>query len=399
MGNDEQPMIMLSNQIQTLAAKYFETYKQIRHHLHAHPELSYKEYNTAAFVKGELDKLGIPYQAMAETGVIAVLEGRPSDRVVALRADMDALPIQEENEVPYASTIPGVMHACGHDVHTTCLLGAARILHELKDQWDGKIKLIFQPGEERNPGGASILISEGVLENPRPQHIIGLHVHPLLETGKVSFAPGKVMASADEIFITVRGKGGHAAKPYLTADTILTASQLIVALQQLISRNNNPFSPSVLSICSIQGGFTTNVIPSEVKLMGTFRAMDESWRKEAHLRIHEIAAGIAQAMGASIDVHIDLGYPSVVNDATLTPQVKALASDYMGATQVEDMELSMGAEDFGYYTLEIPGCFFRLGTGNKAKGITSNVHTPTFDVDERSIQTGMGMMAFLGATS
>lgn len=399
MGNDEQPMIMLINQIQTLAAKYFETYKQIRHYLHAHPELSYKEYNTAAFVKGELDKLGIPYQAMAETGVIAVLEGRPSDRVVALRADMDALPIQEENAVPYASTIPGVMHACGHDVHTTCLLGAARILHELKDQWDGKIKLIFQPGEERNPGGASILIREGVLENPRPQHIIGLHVHPLLETGKVSFAPGKVMASADEIFITVRGKGGHAAKPYLTADTILTASQLIVALQQLISRNNNPFSPSVLSICSIQGGFTTNVIPSEVKLMGTFRAMDESWRKEAHLRIHEIAAGIAQAMGASIDVHIDLGYPSVVNDATLTPQVKALASDYMGATQVEDMELSMGAEDFGYYTQEIPGCFFRLGTGNKAKGITSNVHTPTFDVDERSIQTGMGMMAFLGATS
>jgi hippurate hydrolase len=392
-------MIMLSNQIQTLAAKYFETYKQIRHHLHAHPELSYKEYNTAAFVKGELDKLSIPYQDMAETGVIAVLEGRPSDRVVALRADMDALPIQEENEVPYASTIPGIMHACGHDVHTTCLLGAARILHELKDQWDGKIKLIFQPGEERNPGGASILIREGVLENPRPQHIIGLHVHPLLETGKVSFAPGKVMASADEIFITVRGKGGHAAKPYLTADTILTASQLIVALQQLISRNNNPFSPSVLSICSIQGGFTTNVIPSEVKLMGTFRAMDESWRKEAHLRIHEIAAGIAQAMGASIDVHIDLGYPSVVNDATLTPQVKALASDYMGATQVEDMELSMGAEDFGYYTQEIPGCFFRLGTGNKAKGITSNVHTPTFDVDERSIQSGMGMMAFLGATS
>jgi amidohydrolase len=399
MGNDEQPMIMLSNQIHALAAKYFETYRQIRHHLHAHPELSYKEFNTAAFVKGELDKLGIPYQAMAETGVIAVLEGRPSERVIALRADMDALPIQEENEVAYASTIPGVMHACGHDVHTTCLLGAARILHELKDQWDGKIKLIFQPGEERNPGGASILIREGVLENPRPKHIIGLHVHPLLETGKVSFAPGKVMASADELFITVRGKGGHAAKPYLTADTILTASQLIVALQQLISRNNNPFSPSVLSICSFQGGFTTNVIPSEVKLMGTFRAMDEGWRKEAHLRIHEIAQGIAQAMGASIEVHIDLGYPSVVNDAILTPRVKALAADYMGATQVEEMELSMGAEDFGYYTQEIPGCFFRLGTGNKEKGITSNVHTPTFDVDERSIQTGMGMMAFLGATS
>jgi hippurate hydrolase len=392
-------MSTLIDEIKNLASSYFETYRSIRHHLHANPELSYKEFNTSAFVCSELDKLGIPYHRLAETGVIAMLEGRPSERVIALRADMDALPIREENEVPYASTVAGVMHACGHDVHTTCLLGAARILHELRDKWDGRIKLIFQPGEERNPGGASILIREGVLENPRPTHIIGLHVHPLLETGKVSFAPGKVMASADELFFTIRGKGGHAAKPYLTADTVLAASKLVVALQQVVSRNNNPFSPSVLSICAIQGGFTTNVIPAEVKLMGTFRAMDENWRKEAHKRIHEIAQGVAISSGASIDAHIDLGYPSVVNDATLTPRVKEHAEAFMGQKSVEEMELSMGAEDFGYYTQIIPGCFFRLGTGNKELGITSNVHTPTFDVDERSIETGIGMMAYLGAIS
>ena len=392
-------MSTLIDEIKDLASRYFETYRSIRHHLHANPELSYKEFNTSAFVCSELDKLGIPYQRMAETGIIAIIEGRPSERVIALRADMDALPIHEENEVPYASTVAGVMHACGHDVHTTCLLGAARILHELRDKWDGRIKLIFQPGEERNPGGASILIREGVLENPRPTHIIGLHVHPLLETGKVSFAPGKVMASADELFFTIRGKGGHAAKPYLTADTILAASELVMALQQVVSRNNNPFSPSVLSICAIQGGFTTNVIPAEVKLMGTFRAMDENWRKEAHKRIHEIAQGVAISSGASIDVHVDLGYPSVVNDAALTPRVKEHAEAFMGKTSVEEMELSMGAEDFGYYTQIIPGCFFRLGTGNKQLGITSNVHTPTFDVDERSIETGIGIMAYLGAIS
>jgi len=392
-------MSTLIDEIKNLASSYFETYRSIRHHLHANPELSFKEFNTSAFVCSELDKLGIPYHRLAETGVIAMLEGRPSERVIALRADMDALPIHEENDVPYASSVAGVMHACGHDVHTTCLLGAARILHELRDKWDGRIKLIFQPGEERNPGGASILIKEGVLENPRPTHIIGLHVHPLLETGKVSFAPGKVMASADELFFTIRGKGGHAAKPYLTADTVLAASALVVELQQVVSRNNNPFSPSVLSICAIQGGFTTNVIPAEVKLMGTFRAMDENWRKEAHKRIHEIAQGVAISSGASIDVHIDLGYPSVVNDAALTPKVKALAEEFMEQKSVEEMELSMGAEDFGYYTQIIPGCFFRLGTGNKQLGITSNVHTPTFDVDEKSIETGISMMAYLGATS
>jgi amidohydrolase len=308
---------MIQETIKSLASTYFEEYRSIRHHLHANPELSFKEFETSKFVQAQLTSLGIPFTILGETGVIGIIKGNPSNRVIALRADMDALPIHEENKVSYASTKDGVMHACGHDVHTTCLLGAARILNELKDQWDGTIKLIFQPGEEKNPGGASILIKEGVLTNPVPEKIYGQHVHPQLEVGRMNFASGKVMASADEIYITIKGKGGHAAKPNLTADTILTAAQIVNALQQLISRNNNPLSPSVLSICSIQGGFTTNVIPSEVKMMGTFRAMDEKWRFEAHDRIKTIVESTARANGAEVDLEISIGYPSVINDEKL----------------------------------------------------------------------------------
>ena len=274
---------MLLQQIKERASQYKAEFISIRHHLHAHPELSYQEFETSKFVQEKLNFFNIPYEVKATTGVIGIIEGKnPQSRVVALRADMDALPIIEENDVPYKSTNEGVMHACGHDVHTTCLLGAAKILAETKDEWEGTVKLIFQPGEEKNPGGASLLIKEGVLENPKPQAIFALHVNPQLEVGKLSFRGGKVMASADEIYITIKGKGGHAAAPHLTADTILIASHLVVSLQQIISRNNNPFLPSVLSITSFQGGYTTNVIPTEVKLMGTFRAMDEEWRFKAH---------------------------------------------------------------------------------------------------------------------
>lgn len=388
---------MIQETIKSLASTYFEEYRSIRHHLHANPELSFKEFETSKFVQAQLTSLGIPFTILGETGVIGIIKGNPSNRVIALRADMDALPIHEENKVCYASTKDGVMHACGHDVHTTCLLGAARILNELKDQWDGTIKLIFQPGEEKNPGGASILIKEGVLTNPVPEKIYGQHVHPQLEVGRMNFASGKVMASADEIYITIKGKGGHAAKPNLTADTILTAAQIVNALQQLISRNNNPLSPSVLSICSIQGGFTTNVIPSEVKMMGTFRAMDEKWRFEAHDRIKTIVESTARANGAEVDLEISIGYPSVINDEETTALGKALAIDLIGAENVGVAEVSLGAEDFGYYTQEIPGCFYRLGTGNIKKGIVSGVHTPTFDIDEEAIKMGISMMAFLGA--
>ena len=391
---------MLEQKIKTLAKQYSDEFIAIRHHLHAHPELSYKEFETSKFVQSKLSSFGIPFEVKATTGVLGMIKGKnPDSRVIALRADMDALPILEENEVDYKSLNPGIMHACGHDVHTSILLGAAKILNELKDEWEGTIKLLFQPGEERNPGGASFMIKDGVLENPRPQAIFGLHVHPGLDLGKLSFRKGRVMASADEIYITIRSKGGHAAAPHLTADTILVASQLIVSLQQVISRNNNPISPSVLSICSIQGGHTTNVIPSEVKMMGTFRAMDEAWRSKAHELIRNQAKGIAEATGAEIDLHIDIGYPTVDNDPALTETAWQLANTYMGKENVSETEMRMGAEDFGYYTQVIPGCFYRLGVRNKEKGIIHNVHTPQFNIDERAIEIGMGMMAWLGASA
>jgi amidohydrolase len=391
-------MSSLREQIQALAKRYAPDFIEVRHHLHAHPELSYQEFETSAFVQKKLSDLGIKHQVIALTGVTGIIEGKnPDKKVIALRADMDALPIQEQNNIPYKSVREGVMHACGHDVHTTCLLGAAKILQELKNEWEGTVKLIFQPGEERNPGGASIMIREGVLQNPAPQAIIGLHVHPALETGKLSFRSGQVMASADEIYITIKGKGGHAAAPHLTADTILIASNLVVSLQQIVSRNKNPFYPSVLSICAINGGHTTNVIPSEVKLMGTFRALDEEWRYKAHELIRRHATELVHAMGGEIDLHIDVGYPSVYNHEQLTQLSRTLAEEYIGANQVETSEMRMGAEDFGYYTQKIPGCFYRLGVMNAAKGITSGVHTPTFNIDENAIEIGIGMMAWLGA--
>src|SRR6201996_4973427 len=389
---------MLKEKIQQLARQYAPDFIAIRHHLHAHPELSYQEFKTSAFVQQKLTETGIPFQVMAETGVVGLIKGKnPDKRVVALRADMDALPIREENDISYKSTNEGVMHACGHDVHTTILLGAARILQELKDEWEGTVKLIFQPGEEKNPGGASLMIKEGVLKNPVPQAIFGLHVHPGLEIGKLSFRGGMVMASADELYITIRGKGGHAAAPHLTVDTILVASQLIVSLQQIISRNRNPLSPSVLSITSVQGGHTTNVIPSEVKLMGTFRAMDEEWRFRAHELIRKQATELVHSMGAEIDLHIDVGYPMVYNNEALDLVARAEAREYIGADRVLETEVRMGAEDFGYYTRLIPGCFYRLGGMNVEKGITAGVHTPLFNIDESAIEIGVGMMAWLGA--
>lgn len=391
---------MLVDKIKQLASQLAPTYIDIRRHIHSNPELSYQEFATSAFIKSKLTALQIPFQSMASTGIVAIIECKnPSSRTIALRADMDALPIVEENNVPYQSTNHGVMHACGHDVHSAVLLGAAHIISTLKSEIEGTIKLIFQPGEERNPGGASIMIQEGVLENPKPQGIIALHVNPSLPVGKLSFREGRVMASADEIYITIKSKGGHAAAPHLTADTILIASQLIVSLQQIISRNCNPLSPSVLSICSIQGGNTTNVIPSQVSLMGTFRAMDEAWRFKAHELITKQAIGLVEAMGAEIDLKIDIGYPTVDNDPPFTQTAWQLANEYMGNEKVEETEIRMGAEDFGYYTQQIPGCFFRLGVRNEAEGIIHNVHTPKFNIDESAIETGIGIMAWLGATA
>src|SRR5688572_20192098 len=386
--------------IKSLAKKYAPEFIEVRHHLHAHPELSYQEFETSKFIQQKLSEYNIPFEIKATTGVIGLIKGKnPESRIIALRADMDALPITEQNEVPYKSKNPGIMHACGHDVHTSCLLGASKILAETKENWEGTVKLFFQPGEERNPGGASLLIKEGALENPQPQGIFALHVNPQLEVGNLSFREGIAMASADEIYITVKGKGGHAAAPHFTTDTILIASHLVVSLQQIISRNNNPFSPSVLSITAFHGGFTTNVIPTEVKLMGTFRAMNEEWRFKAHDLIRKIATQLVHSMGAQIDIRIDVGYPFLLNNERLSVAAKGKAEEYLGKENVEETELRMGAVDFAFYSHKIPGCFFRLGTRNEARGITIGGHTPTFDVDENAIEIGMGMMALLGATN
>ena len=387
------------DQIRSLAREYAPEFIAVRHHLHAHPELSYKEFETSKFIQAQLSGLGIPFEIMAETGVIGLIHGRnPGSRVVALRADIDALPISEANEVDYRSKNDGIMHACGHDVHTSCLLGAAKILQQTREHWEGTVKLVFQPGEEKNPGGASLLIKEGVLMNPAPSAIFGLHVHPTLPVGRVSFRAGKVMASADELYLTVRGKGGHAAAPHLCVDPVLIASHLVVALQQVISRNNYPLNPSVLSITSFNGGTTTNVIPEEVRLMGTFRAMDEEWRFRAHELITSISMNLVRSMGGELDLLIDVGYPSVYNHEVLHERARTQAVAFLGDDRVEETEIRMGAEDFGYYSQQIPGCFFRLGVMNREAGITSGVHTPTFNIDESAIEVGMGMMAWLGSS-
>lgn len=387
----------MEHKIKQLAQALAPEFIKVRRHLHAHPELSYQEYETAQFVKKKLSEWDIPFRApVADTGVVALIRGKnPDKRIIALRADMDALPITEANEVDYRSQNEGVMHACGHDVHTTCLLGAAKILKELEADFEGTIKLIFQPGEEKAPGGASLMIRDDALENPKPEAILGLHVQPELEVGRLGFRPGIAMASADEVYITVRGKGGHAASPHLTADTILIASHIVVALQQLVSRNKNPFTPSVFSICSFNGGHTTNVIPSEVKLLGTFRAMDETWRFKAHDIIRKEVRSIAEGMGAEVEIEIPPGYPCLINDEAVTQKARFFAEEFMGKEKVETIAKRMGGEDFSFYSQEIPACFYRLGVGNKEKGITSNVHTPTFNIDEQAIEIGMGVMAYL----
>jgi amidohydrolase len=387
---------MIKQKIQQLSKTIYNDVVGNRRHLHANPELSFNEYNTSAFVAKQLDALGISYQKMADTGLVALLKGnKPSDKVVALRADMDALPITEANEVDYKSTNVGVMHACGHDVHTSSLLGTAKILSELKDEFGGTVKFIFQPAEERLPGGASLMIKEGVLENPKPQAVMGQHVMPLIDAGKVGFRSGKYMASTDELYVTVKGKGGHGAQPQQNIDPVIITAHILVALQTIISRNADPKSPSVLSFGKVIAEGATNVIPNEVKLEGTFRTMDEAWRKDAHQKMKKMAEGIAESMGGSCEFKIMHGYPFLINEPVLTANARGFAEDYLGKENVLDLDIWMAAEDFAYYSQVADACFYRLGTRNEERGITSSVHTPTFDIDEKALEISTGLMAYL----
>jgi len=386
----------LLEKIKTASRELVAETVECRRWLHANPELSFEEFKTSAFVAEKLKSLGINFKIISGTGVVGLIEGKnPASRVVALRADMDALPIQELNQVSYKSGNDGVMHACGHDVHTSSLLTTAKILSGLKSEFEGTIKLIFQPGEEKHPGGASILIKDGVLENPRPHAIIGQHVFPVMSAGKAGFRSGKYMASSDEIRLVVKGKGGHASTPDLNIDPVLIAAHIIVALQQVISRNASPKQPTVLSFGKVIANGATNVIPDEVNLEGTFRALDENWRKSGLEKITRIATGVAESMGAACEVNISHGYPTLHNAPALTERLRNAAAEYLGQQQVEEIDLTLGSEDFAYYSQEIPATFYRLGTRNETKGITSYVHTPTFDIDEDALAIGPGLMAWL----
>lgn len=387
----------LLEKIKSLSEEYSGEVIESRRHLHEHPELSYQEFNTVKFVADKLRSFGISVkEGVATTGLIAEIQGKnPQKKNIALRADMDALPITEENDVTYKSKVPGVMHACGHDVHTASLLGTARILHSVRDQFEGTVRLLFQPGEEKNPGGASYMIKDGALLDPQPAGIIGQHVFPLLPTGKIGFREGMYMASCDEIYLRVIGKGGHAAAPDLAIDPIVIASHIIIALQQVISRNASPKQPTVLSFGNIVGKGATNIIPNEVNIAGTFRAMNEDWRASALSKIEKMATSIAEGMGAKCEVEISKGYPYLENNPELTRRIKKAAEDYVGRENVIDIDITLGAEDFAYYSQVIPASFYRLGTSNASKGITSYVHTPTFNIDEDALKIGPGLMAWM----
>jgi amidohydrolase len=387
----------ISTLIKKYSAGFLEEVQGIRRHLHENPELSGQEIKTAEYICKKLDEYKISYRkGIAGTGIAGLIEGKnPAKKNIALRADMDALPVREENAAEYKSKVDGIMHACGHDVHMACLLGAAKILTKLSDRFEGSVRLIFQPSEETYPGGAIGMIKEGVLHHPETIHVIGQHVINTLDSGKVGMKAGPYMASTDEVFLTVKGKGGHAATPDMVIDPILIASHIIVALQQIVSRKANPVVPTVVSFGKIIGEGRTNIIPDEVKVEGTIRTYDEEWRKKIHEIIRKMSSTVAESMGGTCDVRISHGYPFLKNDESLTSQINHFSKEYLGEKNVVELEPRMTAEDFSYFANAVPSCFYRLGIRNEKKGIVSNLHSSTFDVDETCMETGMGLMAYL----
>ncbi len=391
------------SQIKQLSEELFERLVAIRRHIHQHPELSFQEYNTSAYIQSVLKEHGIPFKTgMVKTGIVAIIEGKdPKSKTLMLRGDMDALPIEEKNEVSYRSVNHGVMHACGHDVHTTNVLGAAIILNKLRDSFSGTLKLMFQPGEEVLPGGASLMIEEGVLEDPKVDVAIAQHVFPSMETGKVGFKSGMYMASTDELYVTIHGKGGHAAMPADYVNPLLIASEFLLKVQHTFMLPNalkgtkGENIPTVVAFGKIEGKGATNVIPDKVDLEGTFRTMNEEWRMEVHEKLKAIVQEISDTYSIRSSIRIEKGYPFLVNDETLTTKCVAWAKEYLGEENVEELPLRMTAEDFAFISQKVPSCFYRLGTGNVAKGIRSGVHTATFDIDEAALKTGAGLMAYL----
>ncbi len=389
-------MTAIYTQIRQLAETLYPKVKAMREHLHQHPELSYHEFETARFVREKLQEIGITeIQTMAETGVVALIRGKQhaeNQSCVALRADLDALPVTEENDVPYLSKNTGVMHACGHDVHTSILLGAAEILFHLRDELPHPVKLVFQPGEEKNPGGASLLIAEGVLKNPEVREMYALHVFPELESGKLGFREGLYMASCDEIYMTIHGRGGHGATPHLCIDPILIGATLVTQLQQIVSRKCDPKIPCVLSFGHFEGIGATNVIPSRVHLKGTFRTMNEDWRKQAWEEITRQATAIVESQGGTLDLEISKGYPYLENDPVVTQKIRSKAEHFFGEENVIELPVRLTSEDFSFYSQQVPVSFFRLGVRNEAKGIVHGVHHPRFDIEPEALKTGMQAM-------
>jgi amidohydrolase len=388
---------MLDKKIRELASELFSEIVAIRRHLHANPELSFEEYKTSQYVQQVLDKIGIKYtNGWVKTGVIGHIEGKnPLSRIIALRADLDALPIEETNQVEYRSINAGVMHACGHDVHTSSLLGAAMILNKLRTEFEGTIKIIFQPGEEKLPGGAKLLIEEGGLKNPDAELIIGQHVFPEMETGMVGFRKGMYMASTDEIHLTISGKGGHAALPHQYNYTTMAAAEFMVATHQLYQSMLTENEHAVLAFGKMIANGATNVIPAEVKLEGTLRTLDENLRMKMHELIREKANEIGARYTCRFDLEIKKGYPVLYNHELVTQTCIETAQHYLGKEQVTELDIRMTAEDFAYYSQQVPACFYRLGTGNKSKGLNSPVHTSGFNIDEDALKIGSGLMAFI----
>jgi amidohydrolase len=391
-------MMTLADRIKEKAGLQFNEIVGIRRHLHQHPELSFQEHETCRYVSGKLKEYDIEFKLVAGTGIIGRITGKKkagSGRCIALRSELDALPVQEQTGLPFSSSRPGIMHACGHDVHTACLLGSASIIKSMEKDFNGTVYLIFQPGEESLPGGAKKMLSEKLFGNDMPDLIIAQHVLPELDAGEAGLRSGLYMASGDEIYITVTGTGGHGAMPHLTVDTVAAMSQILVALQQVSSRMAPPHIPTVLSFGKVVAGGATNVIPREVFLEGTFRTMDENWRAEAHEKITDIATKTASAFGAGCRVEIRKGYPALCNNPGKTTMVKQLMNEFLGEDKVHELPLRMTSEDFAWFAMEYPSVFYRLGTGMPEKML----HSPYFDIDERIINTGTGLLAWLALSA